>query len=90
MKKDQNLPNKNTHSNYSSGKQLPKNSNYTRQHSAFYTNYRGGSPYQRNSLKFSQNRYSRSHSRNSQYRKTIQDQIQTNAKFCLIPVPIQI
>ena len=30
MKKDQNLPNKNIHSNKSSGKPLPNNSNYSR------------------------------------------------------------
>ena len=33
MKKYQNLPNKNIHSNKSSGKPLPNNSNYSRQHS---------------------------------------------------------
>ena len=30
MKKGQNLPNKSIHSNNSSGKQLPNNSNYSR------------------------------------------------------------
>ena len=67
MKKDQNLPNKNIHSNNSSGKPLPNISNYSRQQSSYNKNYRGRSPYQRNSRVFSQNRYSRSHSRNSQY-----------------------
>ena len=33
MKKDQSLPNKNIHSNNSSGKPLPNNSNYSRQQS---------------------------------------------------------
>ena len=37
MKKDQTLPNKNIHSNYSSGKPLPINSNYSRQQSLYNT-----------------------------------------------------
>ena len=65
MKKDQNLPNKNIHSNNSSGKPLPNNSNYSRQQSPYNAIYRGRSPYQRNSRNFSQYRYSRSHSRNN-------------------------
>ena len=58
MKKDQNLPNKNIHSNNSSGKPLPINSNYSRNQSPYNSNYSGRSPEQRNSRKFSQNRYS--------------------------------
>ena len=53
MKKDQKLPNKNIHSNNSSGKPLPNNSNYSRQQSTYSTNYRGRSPFQRNSQNFS-------------------------------------
>ena len=49
MKKDQKSPNKNIHSNNSSGKPLPNNSNYSGQQSPYHTNYRGRSPYQRNS-----------------------------------------
>ena len=52
MKKGQNLPNKNIHSFKSSVKPLPKNSNYPRQQSPYNPNYRGRSPYQRNSQKF--------------------------------------
>ena len=40
MKKDRNLPNKNFHRNKSSGKRLPKNSNYSRQQAPDNTNYR--------------------------------------------------
>ena len=58
MKKDQNLPNKNIHSNNSSGKPLPNNSNYSRNQSPYNSNYSGRSPEQRNLRKFSQNRYS--------------------------------
>ena len=67
MKKDQNLPNKNIHSKTSSGKPLPNNSNDTKQQSPCNPNYRGRAPNQRNSRNFSQNRYSRSNSRNHQY-----------------------
>ena len=67
MKKDQNLPIKNIHSNTSSGKPLPNNSNCSRQQSPYNTTYRGRSPVQINSQNFSQNRYSRSHSRNSEH-----------------------
>ena len=52
MKKDQNLPTKNIHSNNSSGKPLPNNSNYSRQQSTYNTNYRGRSPYQKKFTKF--------------------------------------
>ena len=69
MKKVQNLPNKNIHSNNSSGKPLPNNSNYTINQSPSNSNYRGRSPEQRNLQNFSQNRYSRSNSQNNQYRK---------------------
>ena len=72
MKKDQNLPIINIHSfhleNYSSGKQLPNCSNFSKNQSTYNSNYIGRSPGQRNSRKSSQNRYSRSHSRNTQYR----------------------
>ena len=68
MKKDQNLPNKNIHSNNSSGKPLPNNSNYSRNQSPYNSRYRGRSPEQRNSRNFSQNRFSRSNSQNNQYR----------------------
>ena len=68
MKKDQNLPNKNIHSNSSSGKPLPNTSNYSRSQSPYNSNYRGRSPDQRKLRNFSQNRYSRSNSRNTQYR----------------------
>ena len=40
MKKDQNLPNKNIHSNNSSRKPLPNNSNYSRQEPPYNTIYR--------------------------------------------------
>ena len=66
MKKDQNLPNKNLYSNNSSGKPLPSNSNYSRNQSPYNTSYRGRSPQQRISRKFSQNRHSRSNSQNNQ------------------------
>ena len=66
MKKDQNLPIKSIHSNNSSGKPLPNNSNYSRNQSPNNSNYRGRSPEQRNSRNFSQNRYSRSNSQNNQ------------------------
>ena len=68
MKKYQNLPNKNIHSNNSSGKPLPNNSNYSRNQSPYNSNYRGRSPEQSNSQNFSQNRYSESNSQNNQYR----------------------
>ena len=68
MKKDQNLPNKNIHSNNSSGKPLPGNSNYSGNQSPYNSSYRGRSPEQRNSRNTSQNRYSRSNSYNNQYR----------------------
>ena len=68
MKKDQNLPNKNVHSNNSSGKPLPNSSNYSRNQSHYNSNYRGRSPNQKKSRNSSQNRYSRSNSRNTQYR----------------------
>ena len=41
MKEDQNLPNKNIHSNNRSGKLLPNNSNYSRNQSPYNSNYRG-------------------------------------------------
>ena len=54
MKKDQNLPNKNIHSNNSSGKPLPRTPSYSRNQSPYNSNYRGRSPEQRNSRNFSQ------------------------------------
>ena len=69
MKKDQNLPNKNIHSNNSSAKPLPTSSHHSRNQPPYNSNYRGRSPIQRNSRNPSQNRYSRSHSRNNYYQK---------------------
>ena len=51
-----------------SGKPLPNSSNYSRNQSPYNSNYRGRSPDQRNSRNFSQNIYSQSSSRNTQYR----------------------
>ena len=68
LKKDQTLPNKNIHSNKSSGKPLPNNSIYSRNQSLYNSSYRGRSPEQKNSRNFSQNRYSRSNCQNNQYR----------------------
>ena len=68
MKKDQNLPNKNINSNNSSGKPLPNYTNYSRNQSPYNSSYRGGSPEQKKSRHFSQNRYSQSNSHNNQYR----------------------
>ena len=68
MKKDQNLPNKNTQSNNISGKPLPNYSNFSRHQSPYNSNYRGRSLNQRNLRDFSQNRHSRSNSRKIQYR----------------------
>ena len=56
MKKDQNLLNKNIHSNNSSRKPLPDNYNNSRQHSTYRNNYCGKSPDQIISQIFSQNR----------------------------------
>ena len=66
--KDHNLPNRNIHSNNSSGKPPPNNSNYSRNQSPYNSNYRGRSPNQRNSRNFSQNRYNRSNGQNNQCR----------------------
>ena len=41
MKKDQNLPSKNIHSNNSSGKPLQNNSNNSRNLSRYNSSYRG-------------------------------------------------
>ena len=65
MKKDQNLPNKNIYSNNSCGKPLSSNQNYSRNQSPYNSSYRGRSPEQKNSRSFSQNRYSRSNTRNN-------------------------
>ena len=62
LNKDQNLPNKNLHSNYSSEKPLPSNPNYSRNQSPYNSSYRDRSPEQRNSRNLSQNRGSRSNS----------------------------
>ena len=48
MKKDQKLPNKNFHSNNSSGKPLPDNYKTSREQSTYRNNYRGRSPDRRN------------------------------------------
>ena len=56
MKKDQNLPNKNIHSNNSSGKPLPNISNHSRNQSPYNSNYRGRSPGKKNSRNPSPNR----------------------------------
>ena len=48
MKKDQILPNKNIHSNNSSGKPLPDNYNTSRKQSPYRYNYCGRPPDQRN------------------------------------------
>ena len=88
MKKAQNLPNKSIHTNNSSGKPLPNNSNYSRNQSPHNSNYRARSPNQRKSRDFSQNRYSRSNSRHNQSRATIHDRIQTDQNFHLKPFPI--
>ena len=68
MKKDQNLPNKNKHSKNSSGKPLANISNNSRNQSLYKSSYRSRSPEVKNTRNFSQNRYSRSNSRNNQYR----------------------
>ena len=54
MKKDQNSPNKNIHSNNGTGKSLPNISKYSRNLSLYNSNYRGRSPNQKNSHNFSQ------------------------------------
>ena len=77
----QNLPNKNIHSNNSSGKLLPNNSNYSRQQSPHNIIDRGRSPYQRNSQSFSQNRYGRSNSRNNQYQNNYSRSNSNQHKF---------
>ena len=80
MKKDQILPNKNKHSNNSSGKPPPNTSNYLTDRS----------PEQRNSRNFPQNRYSRSNSQNNQSRNNYSRSNSNRREFSLIPVPIQI
>ena len=52
MKKDQNLPNINIHSNNSSGEPFPNDSNYSRSQSPYNSSYRGRSQEQRNSQNF--------------------------------------
>ena len=65
MKKDQNLPNKNVHSNNSSGKPFPNNTNYIRTQSPHNSSYRGRSPERRHTQNSSQNHYNRPNSRNN-------------------------
>ena len=90
MKIDQNLPNKNFHSNNSSGKPLTNNSNYSRQQSPYNKSYRGRSPYQK-THKISHKTDIVDHIVELVNLKiTIQDQIQTNPNFRLMPDPIQI
>ena len=81
MKKDQKLTNKNIHSNNSSGKPFPNNSNYSRNQSPYNTSYRGRSPEQRNSRNFSQNRYSRSNSQHNQSRNNYSRSNSNRAKY---------
>ena len=83
MKKDQNLPNKNIHSNNSSGKPLPCNPNCSRNQSPYNSGYRGRSPEQRNSRNFSQNRYNRI------VEITIHGRAQTQQNLLFHPVPAQ-
>ena len=45
--RDQNLPNKNIHSNNSSGKPFPNSSNYLRNQTPYNSSYRGRSPDQK-------------------------------------------
>ena len=88
MKKDQNLPNKNIHSNNSSGKPLPNNSNYSRHQSRYNSNYRGRSANQRI--------YKISHKTDIvdqtvekiNIETNIQERIQAELNFRLKPVPI--
>ena len=79
MKKDKNLPNKNIHSNKSSGKSLPNNSNYSRHQSPNNPNY------QRQSTDIVDQTVEIIN-----IEITIQDQIETDLNLRLIPVPIQI
>ena len=89
MKKDQNLPNKNIHSNNSSGKPLPYNSNYSRNQSLYNSSYRGD--HQDKDI------HEISHkidivdqiAKITSIKTTIHNQIQTKQNF-LIPVSIQI
>ena len=81
MIKDQNLPNKNIHSNNSSGKPLPGNSNYSRNQSPYNYSYRGRSPEQRNSRNFSQNKYSRLNSQNTQIRNNFSRSNSNTSEF---------
>ena len=90
MKKDQNLPNKNIHSNNRSGKTHPNNSNYSIQQSPYNKSYRGRSPYQK-THKISHKTDIVDHIVELVNLKiTNQDQIQTNPNFCLMPDPIKI
>ena len=52
MKKDQNPPNKNIHSNNSSRKPLPENSKNSRNQSPYNSSDRGRSPEQKKFTKF--------------------------------------
>ena len=88
MKKDQNLPNKNIHSKNSSGKLLSNISNYSRQQSAFNTNYRGQSPFQKSQEIFHKTDIVDQTVEIVKIEITIQDQIQTNLNFRLMPVPV--
>ena len=88
MKKDQNLPNKNIHSKNSSGKLLSNISNYSRQQSAYKTNYRGQSPFQKIHEIFHKTDIVDQTVEIVKIEITIQDQIQTNLNFRLMPVPV--
>ena len=89
MKKDQKLPNKNIHSNNSSGKPLPKNSNYSRNQSPYNSNYRGRSPEQKIHEISPKTDIVDQIAKKTSIETTNHDQIQTEEIF-LIPVPIQI
>ena len=76
MKKDQNLPNKNIHTNNKSGNPLPDYKNTSRQQSPYRNSYRGRSPNQRNSQPFLQNRYNRSNCQNNLYFQKLVDKLE--------------
>ena len=92
MKKDKNLANKNIHSNNSSGKSFPNNSNFSKNQSPYNSTYRGRSPNQRNHHQI----HLISHKTDIvdqiveiiTIETTIQDRIQADHNFRLKPVPI--
>ena len=90
MKKDQNLPSKNIHSNNSSGKPLPNSSNHSRNQSTYNLIYRGRSPDQRNSRNPSQIDIIDHTVKTPSIKIVIHDQTQIDQTIRLIPVPIHI